>query len=78
MSGQFINPILDESLLGDDKDRIENILPQPKQDEVDGYFGLAQPLLVKNCRVREGHHGSYRIELIRIRFELGIESRRPP
>jgi hypothetical protein len=53
----FIGPILDESALGDDQDRIGHMFLEPRKRKVDTNLGLAETLLVKQRCVFKLPHG---------------------
>ena len=51
VSGDLFAPVLDERLLSDYENGVHRIALKPKQGEINGDLGLAEPLLVENRRV---------------------------
>lgn len=62
MDGQFVFPVLDQALLRDDDDRIDDVLAQPVQHEVNADLGLSQALFVKYGGVGEVFDGLERLD----------------
>jgi hypothetical protein len=75
MNGKLVAPILKETLLGDNDDRVYGVGAQPVKDKIDANLRLAEALLVKDGSVREIFDSFERFDLINKSLVLGREIR---